>query len=463
MEYNWQIKVVQLSEILLDTDNIRLEIAGKVTQNLLIADLFNNEKAMDIVLNIINNGMFPDEIPVVIQQNKKYIVIEGNRRIAALKAIQQPDIAPKFFAEKIKEIKSQSDIESINVVIAPSRQGVQKLVASKHTKNIRRAWKPLRQAYFYKTLLDSTKEEWTIERLQEEFAVHDIPRFIKMLEMHKIAKSLDYRTDDIEIKVHDERNFPITTLERIYDNQKAQELLGFNFKNDGTVNINVKKEEFEKVFQRIVQDIAMTNEDSRSLNTDGKIESYVQSVIEKPIKKTTKLTTVKSFREKKSPSKEVVTQRSVKKPKGLIPSYVAFRLKSGALRELYDELRTILVKDFPNATHDLLRSFLECVLVEFLKQSEKYDKIKKNVSHEPKLGEMLAYLINEKIIQDENIIQTINEVKSNWDKPYSLERMNMVNHNENYASVEKDVRSAWAKIEKLMIFILSPDEKKDEK
>jgi hypothetical protein len=41
--------------------------------------------------------------------------------------------------------------------------------------------------------------------------------------------------------------------------------------------------------------------------------------------------------------------------------------------------------------------------------------------------------------------------------------MNMVNHNENYASVEKDVRAAWAKVEKLMSFILNPNDEKDEK
>lgn len=460
--YDWPIKSIPLDKILLDTDNIRLDVTGKVTQDLLVADLFNNEHAMELVLSVTNNGVFPDELPVVIQQKGEYIVIEGNRRIAALKAIQKPNISPKFFAEKIRGIKSRPEIEKVNAVIAPSRQVVQKLIASKHTRNTRRAWKPLRQAYFYKTLLDSNKESWTIERLQDEFAVHDIPRFIRMLEMHKIAKSLDYRTDDIEVKVHDERNFPTTTLERVYANQKAQELLGFRFEADGTAKILVKKKDFEKAFQRIVQDVAMGNEDSRSLNTDEKIEKYVQSIIEKPIEKTHKPTTTKEFHEKKSPPKESVVPRSTRKPKGVIPGHIAFRLKSSALREIFDELRTIPVKDFPNAAHDLLRSFLECSLVEFLKQINEYDKVKKNAEHTPKLGEMLTHLINGNVVTDQNVIQAVNDIKSDFDKPYSLQRMNMVNHNENYASVEKDVRATWAKMEKLMVVILNPDNEKDE-
>ena len=455
--YNWPIKTIKLDEILLDTDNIRLDVAGKVTQDLLMADLFINESAMELVDSIVINGVFPDELPVVVKQKKEYIVIEGNRRAAALKAIQQPDSAPKYFAEKIKQIKPRQKTTSVNVVVAPSRHEVQKLIAAKHTKNTRRAWKPLRQAYFYKTLLDSTKESWTIERLQEEFAVHNIPRFIRMLEMHKIAKSFSYRTDDIEIRVHDERNFPITTLVRVYDNKKAQELLGFSFENDGIVEINAKKNDFEKAFQRIIQDVAMGNEDSRSLSTDEKIERYVQSIIEKPIQKTAKVITTKSFHEKKSPTIPTPTPRSTNKPMGVIPSYVEFRLKSSALWELYDELRTIPVKDFPNAAHDLLRSFLECSLVEYLKQSGEYDKVKKNDSHNPGLGEMLTHMLNNKIIKDKNIMQVVKAIKYDWDKPYSLARMNMVNHNENYTSGEIDVRATWAKIEKLMILILNPE------
>lgn len=100
--------------------------------------------------------------------------------------------------------------------------------------------------------------------------------------------------------------------------------------------------------------------------------------------------------------------------------------------------------------------FFECSLVEFLKHLKEYDKIKKNNEHNPKLGEMFTHLLNNKIITDSNVIQAINEIKSDWDKPYSLERMNMVNHNENYASVEKDTRAAWGKVEKLMIQILNP-------
>ena len=458
MAKDWPIKRISLNKILLDTDNIRLDLGGKITQELLIADLFNNEQAMEMVTSIVKNGVFPDEQPDVIKQGSKYVVVEGNRRVAALKAIQKPSCAPKIFAEKISKLKPLPRIPSINVVVAPSRQAVQKLIASKHTKNTRRAWKPLRQAYFYKTLLDSKKEKWTIQKLQEEFAVHDISKFIRMLEMHKIAKSLEYRTDEIAAKVHDERSFSITTLERVYNNQKVQAALGLEFKPDGRLTITANQKQFSGIYQRIVQDIAMGNEDSRSLNKDDKIEVYLNSIIEKPVRKTKKPITTKSFHEKPAPNKGATKARSARKPKGLIPSYVSFRLNCGSLRFVFDELRRIPVEAFPNAAHDLMRSFLECSLVEYLKQRNLYNKVRKHSKHNPTLGEMLAFLEKSNEIEDETVKQIARKVKADWHKDYSLERLNMVNHSEGYSSDEKTVRNAWANIEKLMIFILNPKE-----
>ena len=456
---NWPTEHISSDKILLDADNIRLTVKGKVTQDSvtqdsLLADLFNYENAMELVTSIAENGVFQDELPVVIEQNSKYIVIEGNRRIAALKALQTPDIAPAPFVTKIRDIGPLSpDLQGVHVVIAPSREATNKLIASKHTKNIRRPWKPLRQAYFYKVLQD--KEGKTIEQLKREFDPN-VPRFIRMLEMHKIAKSFDY-PPEIASVVHNERNFPITTLERIYDNQQVQELLGFTFNDDGNVQIKSERAVFSKNLRRIVNDIAKRNEDSRSLNTDTKIRDYVQSFIEKPLEQVSELIKSESFYENDPPKEESKSKPS--KPKsqnGVIPRHISFGLNSSALKEMYKELQDISVRKFPNAAHDLLRSFLECSLVEYLKHINAYNKVAKDDRHTPKLGEMLTYLDDKDIFTDEQSKQALRGIKADYDKPYSLQRMNMVNHNPDYSSTERDVRSTWGKMEKLMAVILNP-------
>lgn len=80
----WHSKMVRVDELLLDPLNIRLE-KQNWTQEEIINDLFVNEDAMQILQNIYENGYYPDEPPVVVQEKKKFYVLDGNRRIVALK------------------------------------------------------------------------------------------------------------------------------------------------------------------------------------------------------------------------------------------------------------------------------------------------------------------------------------------------------------------------------------------
>jgi len=145
----WHSKMVRVDELLLDPLNIRLE-KQNWTQEEIINDLFVNEDAMQILKNIYENGYYPDEPPVVVQEKKKFYVIDGNRRIVSLKAMLKPGIAPDNFANRVRKMmKNFTPISKIEVRIATNREDAQKYLAAKHTKNTRRPWTALRRAYFY--------------------------------------------------------------------------------------------------------------------------------------------------------------------------------------------------------------------------------------------------------------------------------------------------------------------------
>ena len=178
-------------------------------------------------------------------------------------------------------------------------------------------------------------------------------------------------------------------------------------------------------------------------------------LLEAPFDQVSEPITSENFHENEPPVEES-TPPKPKDTKGVIPDHISFSLNSSALKEMYKELRNISVRKFPNAAHDLLRSFLECSLVEYLKHINAYNKVAKNDHHTPKLGEMLTYLYDNNIFTDEQVKQALRSIKTDYDKPHSLQRMNMVNHNPDYSSTEKDVRATWGKMEKLMAVILNP-------
>lgn len=452
--YYWPQEDHSVIDLFLDQKNIRLPISTN-TQNALIQDLFSNEDAFDLVKSFVQNKLFPDEFPIAIREKGRLVVIEGNRRLAALKAMNQPELVPAF-KDKIKSL-TNPNIRTIKVVIAPNRESALKHIANKHTINYRRPWKPLRQAYFYKSQLDNGR---TIQKLKEDYPEHDIPKFIKMLEMHHLAKSLPFPDSRILDKIHDERRFPITNLERLYDSPYVQEAFGYEFDINGKLKGHIDQKEFNKGYARLIEDVATGVVDSRKTNTAVQIQKYVETLPDdcKPNLKKKGKFSAKDFKENKH-NKGSGNYRSTPLPDGLfLSSHLPYKLKSTALRFLYDELKNINVKKFPNATHDLLRSFLECALIVFFKQVGEYSAIARNDQHNPKLAEMLTHIINRKskFITDSNIIDVVKQIKSDYDSPYSLERMNMSNHNENWNSSEKDVRAAWSKIEGLFKIILNP-------
>ncbi len=281
-----------------------------------------------------------------------------------------------------------------------------------------------------------------------------------MLEMHHLAKSETFDDEQVTQKIHDERKFPITNLERLYENPHVQSALGFSFNEEGKFEGKTAKNEFRKGYRKLLEDITTGEIDSRKTNTSAQIQKYIEDLPTEFKPDTTKkgkfaTTDFKEVKVEKSQS----MVRSNRTPSGLFQSgNLPYKLQNSSLKFLYNELKDIDVKEFPNATHDLLRSFLECSLIVYFKQVGEYNLIQKTDHHNPKLGEMLTHIINGKStkIKDQNLINVVKQIKTEYDSPYSLERLNMINHNEHWNSNERDVRSAWGKIESLMKTILNP-------
>ncbi len=473
-ESAWDIEEFKIAEIFLDKKNIRLPFS-KTDQNSLILDLFDNENAFEIAKSYSENGVYPHEFPIGIRENSKVIVIEGNRRIAALKALNEPALVPRY-SNKLKKLENRK-IAAVEMVMAPNREVAIKYIASQHTTTQRRPWKPLRQAYFYQSQLDSGK---TIDQLIQEYPDNDIPGFVKKLELYKLAKSAPIEDSDLRAKVHDERNFPITTLARIYDDQSASKALGIGFTKQGIAEGKIPLEEFQKANKKLVEGIASGDITSRNTNSSTDIAKIIEDLPSesKPdLSKTGSFSTDRSSKTAANtnshkgvsaiqPNSAKKTPVSGKPPKrGLFrKADIPFKVSSRPLEFMYDELRKIDVTNCPNATHDLLRSFLECSLCVYLKTIDEYKNVKARKKGQPTLAEMMAEMMaflgaeDSEIVDDKNVKQVINQVKSDFGSQYSLERMNMINHNENWVSSEKDVRAAWSKLETLLKFLLDPTE-----
>ena len=442
LQKEWIEKEVSIDQLLLEEENIRLDI-DKKTQDVVITDLFVNEQSMQILESIYKNGLFPDEIPVVIKHNSKYIVIDGNRRVVALKAMLTPGIAPKHFQKKIeKMMQGYTPIDKIKVMVAPGRKDVDIYLAAKHTKTTRRPWSALRRAYFYY----AQKENGTnIEKLIERYENKDISKYIKMYEMQQIALSLDKISDYVRQNVSG-KDFKITTLERLYNDKYVQKKLGISF-NPVTGQVSAtKNEEFDKVYSKIITDIVDGKITSRKeIKDPDDRERYINGLVSKEI----------LSKKKVGVNKFVPKKIKTGLRKSLIPSAINSTLESPAIDRVLKELQTVNYGKFPNISADSLRSLLEGVLKKY------FDRIgnsvpKKNGARFVYLQDVLShakkYFSNNGNQEMKQIIERIEANK---------QFLEMINHNPSVFSTPDETEDSWDRMQELFIFVFNDVEKRN--
>lgn len=129
------LQKIKASKLYFDTKNPRLvEYSQLKNEDEIIQALWNDMAVNEIVMSILANGFFENEALYAIQEESKYIVIEGNRRLAAVKLILNPDRCKGMtkYADKITE-KLQNDLEEgLPVIVLEKREDAWRYIGFKH-------------------------------------------------------------------------------------------------------------------------------------------------------------------------------------------------------------------------------------------------------------------------------------------------------------------------------------------
>lgn len=131
-------KRLRPSQVLLDPLNPRLldgTSNDKEATNRLLAEGYN--QLLALARDLIDRGETnPTELPIVMKDGSKYIVLEGNRRFAALKLLGDPNLAdnPTYLAafERLKKRAKQAP-KTIYCAVAKGRTDADHWITLRHT------------------------------------------------------------------------------------------------------------------------------------------------------------------------------------------------------------------------------------------------------------------------------------------------------------------------------------------
>ena len=133
----WPTKPLLVASLQLDQRNPRLgreTLAGAPRE--IIQYLFDHDKAIEVADSIARRGYFPNEPLLAVEENGKSVVVEGNRRLAALKALREPGLLQGSIKRQVERLSrvmlDQEGIKRVPVTIAPSRKATDRQVSARH-------------------------------------------------------------------------------------------------------------------------------------------------------------------------------------------------------------------------------------------------------------------------------------------------------------------------------------------
>ena len=263
---------VAIDDVRLDLDNYRIPTKPEDEAAALLY-LFASEDVMDAAQSILRNGYFDNEVPIVIEApDGSYVVLEGNRRVSALKALRDPGLAPGHEA-KVRQLLKRFTAEAedlperIRVLVAPDRETAAPHIARLHTGLSKRRWSRDQQATFYYSLLD---EHTTVEDVKAQYPEVPLARFFKMAVMRRFLSGV--RFDDQKLYEYAVSNeLAMSSFEYAYNKPQIAAAMGVRFTKDGLLEpVSMKPEDIGAGLsegQRRVVEYLLAEFKEKQLNT----------------------------------------------------------------------------------------------------------------------------------------------------------------------------------------------------
>lgn len=375
----WPTKRAGVPSLHLDAKNPRLgrETTARAPREIL-QYLFDHDKALDVAESIAKNGFFPNEPLLVVREDEKLVVLEGNRRLAALKALREPGLLEGTKQRQVERlaraIVDPGSIATVSVTVAPSRRATDRQIAARHVGTPVLAWQAENRASF---ILDKLEEGYDNDELRDQlsFTLADIQAARQTRAVADMARSLDL-PEELKAKLDNPRAKVFTTLERIFNSSVGREYLGVEKDAEHGLRGTTAGAEFVKGFTKLVTDIALGKQSSRTLNKNEDIRAYFDSwnPAERPRKGhgtfvPSQLIKGKSAASPSKPTQGSRSKKSRQETKTVLPRDLKVRFGNDRLTDIRSELTKLRRDTFPNAGAVLLRVFFELAVTNYLERT----------------------------------------------------------------------------------------------
>lgn len=394
-------------------------------------------KLLGLARHIAKNGLSPAQRFIVIPDDGNfYIVLDANRRLAALKALEQPDLMQGILNEG-----QMAQLRTLAAEYEPPEDVACVVFAKREDADV---WVEL----FHEGQGDGAGlVEWSAHQKARHRARRGGGKAPHMQVLEFIIREGDVSPQTID------RNrrgtFPVSTLERALTTPHVRQQLGIEIVG-GKVMTNFPKPEVLKGLTKLVDEIGtgkvkvatfMSKEDRAryvdqfkdqelpDANTRGKASVALDEAPEKA-----------SGGKVKSKDRKHSSARTK-----MIPVEFSVAIPDSRINDIYYELkRQLVLRDVPNAAAVLLRVFIELSVDEYVDRNQvRVTTTKKSLQN--KVSAVLDYMEANDLFGKEDMVPVREAVKDpdNVTLPTNL---NAFVHNRHMTPSANDLKAIWDRL-----------------
>jgi hypothetical protein len=395
----------------------------------MIAD--QGSKLVTLAEDIIANGISPLEAFGVLQDGRKYTVLEGNRRVTAIKLVAVPDLCAgtsvyKAF-RKLSTAHASSIMKSVPCVVFESREKARIWIDRRHNKDLKGAG----------------LETWDAEakrRFNAESGKTD-----PVLSALDAVRSQSGLTKEV---LENLNKVPTSTFDRILSDPYVKEKLGLEF-DGGKVSSKRDKSGVMKILTAIADELGSKKIKVDDVRKKADRQKYIDAKI-----KAVKLDVSKAASEWTIGGENgtvAANAKTAKKTTALTVrrrtfGKVSFNIVESKPSAVFRELSKLNVEEMPIACAVLLRTFLELSCYH-------YQKIK-GIGNTPqqelnkRITSVVAHMIKTGVATDKEL-KGASKAANNQHSLASTDTLNAYVHSAHFIPTPSDVRGAADQIEPL--------------
>jgi hypothetical protein len=444
------IKTISIDNLLIDLQNPRYD--PRTNQREAITTIANDQgiKLANLAEDMVEKGLNPSELPMVTPSGDKdtFVVVEGNRRITALKLLLSPSLSgsiglPDSLAKRFKALHDEAkDIlpKQLTCAVLP-REDANHWIFIRHTGENQGVgvvpWDGI-QTYRFRGSSPA-------------------------LQAVELVRSSDYLDETTRKRLP---KIAITNIERILGTPDAREFLGVDVKAGRLIFVSDEEGAIARL-ALVVSDIANKRKKVTDLDTKQQRVEYARDVSTRPLPKQAvgaaggdAKTGADTTSGSAGASHSIPHDR-----KTLIPKRLKLVIPQIRLNKIYHELQQLNVDKYLNSCSVMLRVFVELTLDSFAQRHKipfqetipakrtpnglLIPPREREFSLREKLSTVVGFMEEHDICSKEEL-RGVRTIITNRDHVLSVDSLNAYVHNKDFNPTPTDLKATW---DNLQIFI----------